>query len=165
MSGWLRWRDTTIIIIATIGTITGTFITAFTTSLNVLYFAYILWMLWNTITTISRSGISKFMESNEVGKAFTVLGILQTLFPFITKPFFSYLYKSTLETFPGAYRVLCGSLYILVSGKERKFFATCYKRRLTKFSFIWIQKFIKTEKAAIRKIPGWDQTELIYAVR
>ena len=54
------------------------------------------------------------MESNEVGKAFTVLGILQTLFPFITKPFFSYLYKSTLETFPGAYRVLCGSLYILV---------------------------------------------------
>ena len=114
MSGWLKWRDTTIIIIATLGTILGTFLTAFTSSLSVLYFAYVLWMLWNTITTISRSGISKFMESNEVGKAFSVLGILQSLFPFVTKPFFSFFYKSTLETFPGAYRLLCGSLYILV---------------------------------------------------
>ena len=54
------------------------------------------------------------MESNEVGKAFSVLGILQSLFPFVTKPFFSFLYKMTLEDFPGAFRVLTGSLYIFV---------------------------------------------------
>ena len=64
--------------------------------------------------SICRSSITKFMESNEVGKAFSVLGILQSLFPFVTKPFFSFLYKMTLEDFPGAFRVLTGSLYIFV---------------------------------------------------
>ena len=132
MSSVLHWRDTTILIIAVLGNITGQFLTSFSKSMGVLYFAYVLWMLWNTITTISRytssiftmillskmliarSSITKFMESNEVGKAFSVLGILQSLFPFVTKPFFSFLYKMTLEDFPGAFRVLTGSLYIFV---------------------------------------------------
>ena len=114
MSGWLKWRDTTIIIIAVLGIIIGTFIVAFTSSLYVLYFAYFLWMLWQNITTLSRSGISKFLDSSEVGKAFSVLGILESISPFATKPFFSYLYKRTLETFPGAYILLYGCVYILI---------------------------------------------------
>ena len=114
MSGWLKWRDTTIIIIAVLGIIIGAFTVAFTSSLTVLYFAYVLWMLWNNITTLSRSGISKFLDSSEVGKAFSVLAILESLSPFATKPFFSYFYKSTLETFPGAYILLYGSVYILI---------------------------------------------------
>lgn len=45
----------------------------------VLYVCYCLWMLWNTITTISRSGMSKYMEPTEIGKAFSVLGFVQVL--------------------------------------------------------------------------------------
>ena len=114
MSSVLKWRDTTILLLAVVGNITGQFITSFSKSMEVLYLAYVLWMLWNTITTISRSSLTKFMAPNEVGKAFSVLGILQSVFPFVTKPFFAFLYKSTLDTFPGAFRILSGSLYTLV---------------------------------------------------
>ena len=130
MSGYLKWRDTTIIILAVVGNIIGQFLTASMSQIWVLYLAYILWMLWNTITTISRSSMTKFMESNEVGKAFSVLGIIQSLLPLATKPFFSFFYRDTLDTFPGeigkfegmcltisiagAFRILTGSLYILV---------------------------------------------------
>ena len=54
------------------------------------------------------------MASSEVGKAFSVLGVISSIFPFVTKPFFSFLYRETLATFPGAFRVLTGSLYVLV---------------------------------------------------
>ena len=58
--------------------------------------------------------MSKLMESNEIGKAFSFLAVFQGILPFATKPFFAFLYKHTLETFPGAYRILTGSLYSVV---------------------------------------------------
>ena len=58
MSSVLHWRDTTILILAVVGNITGQFLTSFSKSMGVLYFAYVLWMLWNTITTISRYSFS-----------------------------------------------------------------------------------------------------------
>ena len=114
MSGYFKWKDTTIIMIATLGMIVGQFLEAFNTKISVIFISAVLKLLWNTITTISRSAITKLMESDEVGKAFSVLGVLGALFPVITKPFYSYLYKTTLETFPGAFFVLSASLYILV---------------------------------------------------
>ena len=115
-SSVFKWRDTTIIILAVICNIIAQpqFCIALNTDLAFLYLAYILWMLWNSITTLSRSSITKFMESNEVGRAFSVLGILQAVFPLITNPFISFLYKMTLDTIPGAFRIWRGSLYFLV---------------------------------------------------
>ena len=114
MSGVFMWRDSTIIIIAVICNIIAQFSIALNTNIAFLYLAYVLWMLWNSITTLSRSSITKFMEQNEVGRAFSVLGILQAIFPFLTNPFISFLYKMTLETLPGAFRIWRGSLYFLV---------------------------------------------------
>ena len=114
MSGYFKWKDTTIIIIATLGMIVGGLLEAFNTKIYVIFISAVIRLLWNTITTISRSAITKLMESDEVGKAFSVLGVLGALFPVITKPFYSYLYKRTLETFPGAFYVLSATLYILV---------------------------------------------------
>ena len=84
--------------IATLGMIVGQFLEAFNTKIYVIFISAVLKLLWNTITTISRSAITKLMESDEVGKAFSVLGVLGALFPVITKPFYSYLYKTTLES-------------------------------------------------------------------
>ena len=116
------WQDSTIIIIAVICNIIAQFSIALNTNIAFLYLAYVLWMLWNSITTLSRSSITKFMEQNEVGRAFSVLGILQAIFPFLTNPFISFLYKMTLETLPGAFRIWRGSLYFLVLsvGRERE---------------------------------------------
>ena len=91
MSGVFMWQDSTIIIIAVICNIIAQFSIALNTNIAFLYLAYVLWMLWNSITTLSRSSITKFMEQNEVGRAFSVLGILQAIFPFLTNPFISFL--------------------------------------------------------------------------
>ena len=116
LSGYLMWRDTTILMFAVLFAIIGHLIVAFNTKVWVLYIAYIFWMLFNTITTTSRSNLSKLMMSTEVGKAFSVLGILQALLPLASKPVFMFIYKTTLDTFPGAYRVLTASLYCIVLG-------------------------------------------------
>ena len=114
MSSVFHWRDTTIIILAVVCNIIAQFSIALNSDIIFLYLAYVLWMLWNSITTLTRSSITKFLDSNEVGRAFSVLGTLQALFPLVTNPFISFLYKMTLETLPGAFRIWRGSLYFIV---------------------------------------------------
>ena len=112
LSGYLEWRDTTILLVAISCTILSQFGTALLSQLWALYLGYVLNMLWNSITTTARSNMSKLMESNEIGKAFTFLAIFTGIIPIATKPFFAFLYKNTLETFPGAYKILSASLYL-----------------------------------------------------
>jgi len=116
LSGFLKWRDTTILMTAVFFNIIAQVVVAFNNKVWVLYIVYLFWMLFNTITTTSRSNLSKLMDSAEIGKAFSVLGIIQALLPMATKPAFSFLYKATLETFPGTYRLLTASLYCIVLG-------------------------------------------------
>ena len=114
MSSVLKWRDTSILITNVVGVIIGCFMLAFSDKMEVLYLAYVFWILWATTSTLSRSSISKFLEDNEVGKAFTVLAIFTSVLPFLTKPFFSFLYKETMVDFPGAWILLVAILYIFV---------------------------------------------------
>ena len=114
MSSVLKWRDTSILITNVVGIIIGCFMLAFSDKMKVLYLAYVFWILWATTSTLSRSSISKFLEDNEVGKAFTVLAIFTSVLPFLTKPFFSFLYKETMVDFPGAWILLVAILYIFV---------------------------------------------------
>ena len=110
----LKWRDTSILITNVVGVIIGCFMLAFSNKIEVLYLAYVFWILWTTTYSLSRSSISKFLEDNEVGKAFTVLAIFASVLPFLTKPFFSFLYKETMADFPGAWILLVAILYIFV---------------------------------------------------
>merc|ERR1719400_2905369 len=68
-------------------------------------------MLANTITTTSRSNLSKLMEEQEIGKAFSILGILQALLPVVTKPAFAILYQNTLKVFPATYLIVVSAFY------------------------------------------------------
>ena len=63
MSGYMAWRDTTILILAVCFIIIGFFMTAFSSQLWVLYICYGLFMLWNTVTTTCRSNLSKLLNS------------------------------------------------------------------------------------------------------
>ena len=54
LSSFLKWRDTTILMLAVSFIITGFFLTAFSSQLWVLYVCYCLFMLWNTVTTTCR---------------------------------------------------------------------------------------------------------------
>ena len=114
LSSVLKWRDTSILITNVVGVIIGCFMMAFSDKMEVLYLAYVFWILWATTYSLTRSSISKFLEDNEVGKAFTVLAIFTSVLPFLTKPFFSFLYKETMGDFHGAWILLVAILYIFV---------------------------------------------------
>ena len=92
LSSVLKWRDTSILITNVLGVIIGCFMLAFSDKIEVLYLAYVFWILWATTYSLSRSSISKFLEDNEVGKAFTVLAIITSVLPFVTKPFITQMF-------------------------------------------------------------------------
>ena len=93
---WLGCRDTAILLLAVTANIAaqilvatnskvvytgrmfcGSLIKIFTFQLIFMIIGYCLWMLWNSITTITRSAMSKYMEPSEIGKAFSVLAVVQ----------------------------------------------------------------------------------------
>jgi hypothetical protein len=78
-------------------------------------------------STMFRSLISKNVQANEVGRVFSVVGILETLMPFATAPVFGFLYKSTVEYQSNAFLFLVAGLkgavlvlMMIVRLKERK---------------------------------------------
>ena len=67
LSRVLKLRDTSILSLAVISYIIGDLMRAFNSQLWVLYAAMVFTMMSNTITTTSRSNLSKLMEEQEVG--------------------------------------------------------------------------------------------------
>ena len=65
-------------------------------------------------STMFRSLISKNVKANEVGRVFSVVGILETILPFATAPVFGFLYKSTVEFQANAFLFLVVALKGLV---------------------------------------------------
>ena len=114
MTRVLKIQDTTIILLALTSTTAGVFLKIFNSSQWVLYFCNVLYSLHWSITTISRCCISKLISPNEIGRVFTVLAVLESVFPLLTKPFNAFLYKKTLSTFPGAFIALAGCSYCAV---------------------------------------------------
>ena len=114
MTRVLKIQDTTIILLALTSTTSGVFLKTFNSSQWVLYFCNVLYSLHWSITTISRSCISKLISAKEIGRAFTVLAVLESVFPLLTKPFNAFLYQKTLSTFPGAFIAMAGGSYFVV---------------------------------------------------
>ena len=105
-----RFRDTTLIIIASIITAAGCLVHSFGRTIPFLYFSLIFFLFWSFGSTATRSAISKLVSPGEVGTAFTFLGILCKLVDFFSKPFFGFLYKLTVLHLPAAW------LYVLAAG-------------------------------------------------
>ena len=114
LSSVLKCRDTTILFLAVLSNIIASYIVAFNSEVWVLYACYVLWMLNSTITTTSRSNLSKMMSSKEIGRAFSVLGLFQALLPVAISPAFAKLYEETLRTFPAAFLVVLASMKFII---------------------------------------------------
>ncbi len=54
--------------------------------------------------------LSKCIEPDEVGKAFSILAVIAALAPVAGNPLFRQLYDATLDSFPGAIFHLAGAL-------------------------------------------------------
>ena len=82
------------------------FVIAFCVNEWMLYIGGAFALLDSTSTTMFRSLISKNVHANEIGKVFSVVGVLFALLPFASGPIFGFLYKSTVSYQPNAFLFL-----------------------------------------------------------
>ena len=59
-----------------------------------------------------RSLLSKCINSDEVGKAFSILAVIAALAPVAGNPLYRQLYDATIDSFPGAIFLLTAALYM-----------------------------------------------------
>ena len=63
------------------------------------------------ITTTSRSCLTKLVNPSEIGSVLGIVGIFQSLLSIVSKPFYGFLYKSTVAVFPATYLFVSISLF------------------------------------------------------
>ena len=70
---------------------------------------------FNSLITVTiRSQCTKEVDKAEIGRIFSVVGLFQALVPLIANPLFGFIYKSTLNTLPGAYLLTIVGMLIFV---------------------------------------------------
>ena len=111
LSGRLKIRDTSIIIFAMSTSIIGYLIFALCYDLTFLLVGYVFWAFYVNITTTSRSCLTKLVEPSEIGAVLGIVGIFQALLSIVSKPFYGFLYKSTVGSYPASYLFVSISLF------------------------------------------------------
>lgn len=118
LSGTMKLHDTTIGLIAlltcAIQQVMVCFVPAGKEFEWIIYLAGLISFLSVTITTTCRSMVTKCVGPLEVGKVLGVMGAFQAAVPLASSPVYAYLYKATVETFPGAFLLFSAGLYLVV---------------------------------------------------
>jgi len=65
-----------------------------------------------TIGVVVRSMLSQTVSSNEIGKLFALLGVLESLLPVAMVPVYATIYRNTVTTFAGAFFLLSAAITI-----------------------------------------------------
>ena len=61
----------------------------------------------------SRSLITKYVEPDEVGKIFSIVGTFQALLPFASGPLFGFLYRDTVAFLPSAFLLVVAGFKLI----------------------------------------------------
>lgn len=63
-----------------------------------------------TSFTAMRSIATKLVDKDELGKVNSLFGAAEALMPLVYMPMYAFLYKATINTFPGAFFLVGGAL-------------------------------------------------------
>jgi MFS-type transporter involved in bile tolerance (Atg22 family) len=110
LSGKLQIHDAMMLFITLVCEVISSFITPFVATLWQFYLAQGLGAIGYCKYALVRSLMAQCIDSNEVGKVFSLLSILSALVPIGGNPLFRQLYNKTLKNFPGAIFLLYGSI-------------------------------------------------------
>ena len=114
-SGKLQIHDALMLFVIVTCEVVSSAILPFVDSLWQFYLAQGLGSIGNCKFAVVRSLISKCVDSNEVGKVFSMIAIIASIAPIGGNPFFRQLYNKTIDTFPGAIFLLYAGLLFLAA--------------------------------------------------
>ena len=57
--------------------------------------------------------MSKLMDPTEIGKAFSVLGVLEACLALVAKPFYGLLYQASLDIFAGMWILISNGILLV----------------------------------------------------
>lgn len=69
-------------------------------------------MLNGTMAVVAKSMLSKLCPSDDYGKLFSFLAVIELLVPLFFDPTYSTIYEHTIESFPGCVFLLSAALTI-----------------------------------------------------
>ena len=102
LSKTMQLRDTTIIILSLGLCLVGYSVEAFLSDAWTLFLVwFVFFLLYNNMFSTTRSAMSKLLDPTEIGKAFSVLGVLESCLALLAKPIYGFIYQSSLHIFPG----------------------------------------------------------------
>lgn len=100
-------------IVSTVFTLISKPIYAFAISTFMFYFGTTVDIFLSTKAIAIKAIISKVIATDELGKVFSVLGILETIANVIFPPLYSFVYNQTVGSFLGAIYFLSEFLFLL----------------------------------------------------
>ncbi|KAG6463042.1 hypothetical protein O3G_MSEX013622 [Manduca sexta] len=103
-SKYLKWDDTILGIIATTSKILSSFVYCFAPTSAIFYTASLVDILSGAMLALLsvRSIFTKLMSPYELGKATSLLVLIENLTPLMYVPIYTKIYTATMDTLPGA---------------------------------------------------------------
>jgi hypothetical protein len=95
--------DTSLVLLAILTTSTAYVTTAFGSTVLYLLLVGLLFALNWPIEKITNALLSKLVSADEIGTTFSFLAVISKIIEFVAKPFYGFLYRATVDRFPGAF--------------------------------------------------------------
>jgi MFS-type transporter involved in bile tolerance (Atg22 family) len=114
LSGKFQFRDTSILIIGMSTSIIGCIILAIGDNLNIILLSCFFGSLYISINSTARSAMTKLVDPADIGSLFGMCGIIFVALSLVSKPFYSLVYRATVQTFPAAFLYLTLGLLVIV---------------------------------------------------
>lgn len=112
-SGKYKINDTVLLICISVAETLSFMSMPFITNLPLFYAVSIIGSVGYCKFAVGRSLLSKSCEEDETGKLFSVLSVFGSLTVLIVNPVTKNLYNNTVDSFPGAFLLLSGSIIVL----------------------------------------------------
>ncbi|KAG4070673.1 hypothetical protein HA402_013593 [Bradysia odoriphaga] len=114
-SKMLKVPDAIINVISAVTTTFSRVVFIFVSTNFVFYAATTIDMFADILTLVAKSIIAAFVETGEIGRIYSVFGMLESIAKFFFVPIYATIYKHTVSTFPNAYFICSTACYFIIT--------------------------------------------------